>query len=156
MPVTTRHPNDYGSAKIHLYLLNPLELLRTKKVLQVNQPVIAERKEPEETTILYTTMMPVKWWSNKWRMCRIVFPISIPPAVSWINVDGLRKQDVESICSHFGIHNLIQEDILSLGQRAKTDEINGILSACSICFISMRRIRPLSWSRLVSYSGKTS
>ena len=71
------------------------------------------------------------------------------PAVSWINVDGLRKQDVESICSHFGIHNLIQEDILSLGSggQNRRDQWNSF-SACSICFISMRRIRPLSWSRL--------
>ena len=40
---------------------------------------------------------------------------------------GLRKNDVETICARYGIHNLIIEDILSVGQRAKTDEINGLL-----------------------------
>ena len=33
------------------YLFNPLELLRTKKVLQVNPTVASPRKEPEEIKI---------------------------------------------------------------------------------------------------------
>ena len=33
------------------YLLNPLELLRTKKVLQVNPTIASPRKEPEETKL---------------------------------------------------------------------------------------------------------
>lgn len=47
--------------------------------------------------------------------------------IHWINVDGLRKADVESICNRFGIHHLIIEDILSVGQRPKMDEIEDIL-----------------------------
>jgi len=61
------------------------------------------------------------------------FPYIDSPLVSWINMDGLRKADVESICSHYGIHNLISEDILSLGQRPKMDEINGLL----FCLLNM-------------------
>jgi magnesium transporter len=52
---------------------------------------------------------------------------------TWINVDGLRKEDVEKLCAHFGIHQLITEDILSIGQRPKTDEINGLV----FCLLSM-------------------
>ena len=33
------------------YLLNPLELLRTKKVLQVNPTVVSQRAEPVETKL---------------------------------------------------------------------------------------------------------
>ncbi len=44
-------------------------------------------------------------------------------AVKWINVDGVRRQDVETICNNFNIHPLLMEDILSEGQRAKMDEI---------------------------------
>jgi hypothetical protein len=33
------------------YLINPLELLRTKKVLQVNPTAAPERKEPETLKI---------------------------------------------------------------------------------------------------------
>ena len=46
---------------------------------------------------------------------------------------GLRKDDVEAICKHFGVHYLITEDILSLGQRPKMDEIDGLL----FCLLNM-------------------
>src|SRR6185437_933860 len=53
--------------------------------------------------------------------------------VSWINIDGLRKKDVDDMCAHFNIHPLIAEDILSIGQRPKVDEINGMV----YCLLSM-------------------
>lgn len=115
------------------YLLNPLELLRTKKVLQVNQPVIAERKEPEETSIFVFDYDAANITSKQMNHVPDCFPYSESPTVSWINVDGLRKNDVETICNHYGIHYLILEDILSLGQRAKMDEINGLL----FCLMNM-------------------
>lgn len=47
--------------------------------------------------------------------------------ISWIHVTGLRTQDVSRLCTQFNIHQLTIEDILSTGQRAKTDELgNGI------------------------------
>src|SRR3982750_396975 len=30
--------------------------------------------------------------------------------ITWINIDGLRKADVETICNEFGIHPLLIED----------------------------------------------
>jgi magnesium transporter len=53
--------------------------------------------------------------------------------VSWINVDGLRKKEVECICEHYGIHHLVAEDILSLNQRPKMDEVDDIL----YCLLNM-------------------
>jgi len=49
--------------------------------------------------------------------------------VTWINVDGLRKDQVEDLCRHFGIHPLLVEDILSQGQRAKADDFETQLFA---------------------------
>lgn len=115
------------------YLLNPLELLRTKKVLQVNKPVIAERKEPEHTSLFVFDYDAENMSFKQMNNVPDCFPYIDTPSVSWINVDGLRKADVEMICARFGIHNLIAEDILSLGQRAKTDEINGLL----FCLLNM-------------------
>ena len=43
--------------------------------------------------------------------------------VTWINVDGLKKDEVEHLAQHFRIHPLLVEDILNPGQRAKMDEI---------------------------------
>lgn len=115
------------------YLINPLELLRTKKVLQVNPTVAASRKEPDNVKIFvydYNQQnIDVKELSN----VPACFPYLDSPKVTWINVDGLRKTDVEAICNHYGIHNLIVEDILSIGQRSKTDEINGLL----FCLLNM-------------------
>ncbi len=115
------------------YLLNPLELLRTRKVLTVNKPVIAERKEPEHTSLFVFDYDAANMSFKQMNNVPDCFPYIDTPSVSWINVDGLRKTDVEMICTRFGIHNLIAEDILSLGQRAKTDEINGLL----FCLLNM-------------------
>lgn len=53
--------------------------------------------------------------------------------VVWINIDGIRKDDVEAIGEHFDIHPLIQEDILSVGQRPKMDEGDDIM----YCLLNM-------------------
>jgi magnesium transporter len=45
----------------------------------------------------------------------------------WINIDGLRKKEIENICSCYDVHHLIVEDILSVGQRAKMDEVEDML-----------------------------
>lgn len=108
-------------------LLNPLEILRTKKVLHVNPTVISARKEPEKTKLY------VFDYNTETLDCKELDSVKESESfletqtVSWINVDGLRKTDVESIAARYGIHNLIVEDILSIGQRAKTDEINDII-----------------------------
>ena len=52
---------------------------------------------------------------------------------TWINIDGLRQADVEAISRHFGIHSLISEDILSLNQRPKMDEVEEVL----YCLLNM-------------------
>ncbi|ACU58237.1 magnesium/cobalt transporter CorA [Chitinophaga pinensis] len=41
----------------------------------------------------------------------------------WINVDGINKETVHRICIELGIHILLEDDIMSVGQRAKMDEI---------------------------------
>ncbi len=115
------------------YLLNPLELLRTKKVLQVNQTTSASRKEPENVSIFVYDYDATHLNHKELKAIPDCFPYIESPLVSWINIDGLRKADVESVCSHYGIHYLISEDILSHGQRPKMDEINGIL----FCLMNM-------------------
>lgn len=45
----------------------------------------------------------------------------------WINMDHLNSEEMEKVCRFFQIHWLIQEDILSVGQRPKVDELDGVL-----------------------------
>lgn len=47
--------------------------------------------------------------------------------ITWINVDGLRKPEIERLCATFGVHHLIVEDILSVGQRAKMDDLGDVI-----------------------------
>lgn len=53
--------------------------------------------------------------------------------VTWINIDGIRKQDVDTVSEKYQVHPLLTEDILSVGQRPKTDEIDGVL----FCLLNM-------------------
>jgi len=53
--------------------------------------------------------------------------------ITWINVDGIRRRDVELISEHYGIHPLIAEDIQSVHQRPKMDEMEPIL----YCLLNM-------------------
>jgi magnesium transporter len=48
-------------------------------------------------------------------------------SITWINMDGINKVELEKLSSKFRIHQLIQEDILSYGQRPKMDEVENIL-----------------------------
>ncbi len=56
-------------------------------------------------------------------------PLPETDHITWINVDGVSKEAVEQICSDFGVHPLLAEDILSLGQRAKADDMDTHLFA---------------------------
>lgn len=60
--------------------------------------------------------------------------------IKWINVDGLRKEEVNYICQEFGIHYLLEEDILGIGQRAKMDEVDNRL----FCLLPMVYFKPES------------
>jgi magnesium transporter len=48
-------------------------------------------------------------------------------SITWLNLEGRYKEEVETLSQHFDIHPLIQEDIMSYGQRPKIDEVRKIL-----------------------------
>ena len=109
------------------YILNPIELLSTKKVVHVNPTISAERDENINSVV---TLYEYDASSLKVHTVRDqgkTFPFIAPEKNAWINVDGLKKEEVENICNRYQIHPLLIEDILSMGQRPKMDEINGIL-----------------------------
>ncbi|MEO6219756.1 MAG: magnesium/cobalt transporter CorA [Ginsengibacter sp.] len=122
-----RRPKDY------LSLINPFELVRTKKVLQVNPTIQTFRKDAELTRIFVYDYNKEKINVAELKTPEESYPYIDTRDVSWINVDGLRKIDVENICGHFQVHPLIAEDILSMGQRPKMDEIDGVL----YCLLNM-------------------
>ncbi len=115
------------------YLINPLELLRTKRVLQVNPTVIPDRKEQQDSLFFlfeYDVNTCDFYSLSNSADC---YQHLNTPQTSWINIDGINKNVVDDIARHFSIHQLIVDDILSINQRPKTDEINGLL----FCVLNM-------------------
>jgi len=106
------------------YILNPFELLSTKKVLKVNPTVSDTRVEPDQSVIVVYEYAKDGSKSLTLNAIEEAFPFLDSPSNTWINVDGLKSAEVEQLCAHYNIHPLIAEDILSVGQRAKMDEIN--------------------------------
>jgi len=52
-------------------------------------------------------------------------PYADKPTVTWINIDGLHEVDViEKIGKNFGLHPLVQEDILHTDQRPKLEDFD--------------------------------
>ena len=120
----------------YLKYLNPLSVFdtkRTRTIFQVNPTIIPERVEAEEIKVTIFDYSPASFTEVQLSQVTDAFPFKESKNVSWINVDGIRKADVESIANHFGFHYLIVEDIMSVSQRPKMDEIENVL----FCLLNM-------------------
>lgn len=120
----------------YLKYLNPLTLFdtkRTRDIFHVNPTVIPERVEATEIKVNVYDYTPTHFVETKLLDIKDCFPFRDSNNISWINIDGIRKADVEAACLHFGIHNLILEDIMSVGQRPKMDEMDNVL----FCLLNM-------------------
>ncbi len=117
----------------YLYLPNLFGTDRTKEILHINPTVVAERKEPEEVVIFVYDYDADSVEERQLKNTSECFRYKESKRISWINIDGLRKVDVEVVCAHYKIHSLIAEDILSMGQRPKMDEVEGVL----YCLLNM-------------------
>lgn len=106
---------------------------RTREILSQNPTVIPLREDSNITRIsVYDynlSFVDIHDLDN----IKDCFNFLQKDTISWINVDGIRKADVETLCNHFGVHPLIQEDILSMNQRPKMDELDNIL----FCLLNM-------------------
>jgi magnesium transporter len=117
----------------YLYLPNLFGTQRTKEILHVNPTVIPLREEAKEV-LVYAFCYDSAYLEER-RLLKVEdsYAYRDSSRVTWINIDGLRKVEVEKICLHFGIHALLVEDILSINQRPKMDEVEGVL----FCLLNM-------------------
>lgn len=111
----------------------PFENRMTKKVLQVNPTIAPKRIEPEKTIIFVYEYDASQVDYQQLDNVEDCYKYINSSKNTWINFDGLRKDDIDKICAHFGIHPLIAEDIFSSGQRPKMDELNQLL----YCLLNM-------------------
>lgn len=116
------------------YLYRPVfGTQRTKEILSVNPTVLPQREEAKEV-LVFVYNYDANHIEEKQLSCvQDAFAYKDSDRTTWINIDGLRKADVEAMSGQFGIHPLLIEDILSINQRPKMDEVEGIL----FCLLNM-------------------
>jgi magnesium transporter len=106
---------------------------RTKKILHVNPTLPVTREEAASVDISVFDYSATELNEFKFTEINEAFRFKENNHISWVNVDGLRKADVERICGFYNIHPLIVEDILSINQRPKMDDVEGVL----FCLLNM-------------------
>ena len=100
---------------------------RTKEILDVNPTVIPAREEPKEVAVTVYHYDAQTIEEHRFSDVSECLRFKEGSRLRWINIDGLRKSDVERVCEMFDIHYLLQEDILSMDQRPKMDEVEGVM-----------------------------
>lgn len=114
----------------YLLLPNLFDLFgteRTKEILSVNPTILPVREEAREVVITAYVYNKESISEQKNITIDEALALQTNGHIVWINIDGLRKADVEKTGAHFGIHPLLIEDILSINQRPKMDEVDEIL-----------------------------
>lgn len=120
----------------YLRYLNVLSLFNTKRtraILSVNPTVVPVREEARTIRIFAYNYSQTNLEERELQTVEDCFPFKDNQHISWINIDGIRKHDVETICQHFGVHALTVEDIMSIGQRPKMEAIGDVL----YCLLNM-------------------
>jgi magnesium transporter len=120
----------------YLKYLNVLPLFNTKRtrdIFHVNPTVAPVREEASQIHIKVFDYNHQVLVEKNLDAVEDAFCYVDNENISWVNVDGIRKADVETICNHYGVHYLIIEDILSVGQRPKMDEVEPVL----YCLLNM-------------------
>ncbi len=117
----------------YLYLPNLFGTQRTKEILSVNPTIIPQREEAKDVTVYVFDYDANSLEERKLSCVEDAFSFKTSNRITWINIDGLRKADTDAIAAHYGIHQLLIEDILSINQRPKMDEVEGVL----FCLLNM-------------------
>lgn len=121
--------------KVIKYLKFPLLFgsKRTKEILQVNPTIQVIRTEPEEIAVSLYEYTPTDIKKSNYTNLDECLNLKDNGKISWMNIDGIRKDDLEKLSKDYSVHPLLIEDILSVGQRPKMDEIGNVL----YCLLNM-------------------
>lgn len=117
----------------YLYLPNLFATKRTKEILSVNPTIIPHREEAKDVRVSIFDYNADSIEEKKQETIHNCLHYKTSGRTTWINIDGLRKAEVETVCTHFDIHPLVIEDILSINQRPKMDEADNSI----FCLLNM-------------------
>lgn len=106
---------------------------RTKQIVNINPTIEAQRKDARESFISVYDFTSEQLEVKKLTHTDECAQFKNNGKLSWINVDGIIKSEVEYITEKFDVHPLITEDILSINQRPKMDEVEDTL----YCLLNM-------------------
>lgn len=106
---------------------------RTRQILTSNPITLDGRADAETVNICVYDYSSDDLHETNLKTIEETFPYKDNGHITWINIDGLRKSDVENIGNFYGIHPLLQEDIYSKHQRPKMDEVDNVL----YCLLNM-------------------
>lgn len=106
---------------------------RTKEIFSVNPTVIHPREDATDVVIMVRQYNATELHALPVASVNECIGLIKKDFITWINIDGLRKADIEQLSKDFGIHNLICEDILSAGQRPKMNDFESQL----YCLLNM-------------------
>jgi magnesium transporter len=111
---------------------------RTKEILHINPTIEPVREEATEVRVFVYDYDAEHLSEQQLGSVKDALKYKQGHRNSWINIDGLRKADTELIAADFGIHPLIVEDILSINQRPKMEEMEEIM----FCLLNMLYFNP--------------
>ncbi len=117
----------------YLYLPALFGTQRTKEILHVNPTAVPQRVEPETVSITAYNYNAEAVEEKQLQHIEDCFQYKTSNRITWINVDGLKKTEVEALCNQYNVHYLLVEDILSIDQRPKMDEVDNVL----FCLLNM-------------------
>ena len=123
-------------AEKYFRYINPLSLFgtnRTKEILTINPTANLLRKDAEKVFITVYDYDEQSLDECTLSSIEESFGYKENKHVSWVNIDGLRRSDVDRVSEKYRVHALIAEDIVSVGQRPKMDDVEGIL----YCLLNM-------------------
>jgi magnesium transporter len=120
----------------YLKYLNPQNLFalkRTKEILSANPTIEPHREEATTVEVSVYDYDATHLEEKKLGSVEDCLKYKTSGRTTWVNIDGLRKADVEAVCNYYDIHPLVIEDILSINQRPKMDEADNNI----FCLLNM-------------------
>ena len=105
---------------------------RTKVILHSN-PKPLQRQEAEQMEVDVYDYSPEEIDIHHFKSVEDSKRFRDNGKLTWIDIGGIRTSDVQAVASYYKVHPLIVEDVLSIYQRPKMDEIEGLL----FCLLNM-------------------
>jgi magnesium transporter len=114
-------------SKKYLKTFNPLDLLRTQKVLKHNPTVAIQNVDERDSVItLFEYSNNEANYFEDLKSNEVGITRFESSHQYWLNLDIINHDAIEQVGQNVGLHPLIIDDILSENQRPKADEIDNL------------------------------